>query len=166
MYGEKFQIRMVFQTETTDPTSKRRYVVSRLYVNSLHRKATLRKDLEVWRSRRFSETEAQNIDLESYIGSNALLNVVHHVADDGRVFANITSILPLPTGTPKLTALDYTRRQNRENKTTTWPTKPVPRPAPPSVDTPMPEADETAAPPDDAFAVEDVDATDDDAIGF
>jgi hypothetical protein len=73
------------------------YVVSKEYTLSMHEKSNLRKDLESWRGKPFSEQEAEAFDITKLIGAPCMLNIVHN-AKDGNVYANIASITPLPKG--------------------------------------------------------------------
>lgn len=62
----------------------------------MHEKATLRKDLESWRGRKFTQAEIENFPgLKTVLGKPCMLNVVH--SDDGK-HANIGAVLPLPAG--------------------------------------------------------------------
>lgn len=76
-------------------------VISRDYTLSLGKKATLRKDLESWRGRPFTAEEASGFEVGALIGVNCQLNVVHKPSADGRVFANISGIVPLGRGMEK-----------------------------------------------------------------
>lgn len=64
---------------------------------SMHEKGKLRPFLEAWRGRSFSDTDLApgGFDARNMIGAPAYLNVVH-VEKDGRIYANIRSINPLP----------------------------------------------------------------------
>lgn len=73
------------------------FIVSKRYTASLHEKAALRADLESWRGKAFTESELDAFDVETVIGAPCFLNVVHN-KKDGRVFANVQSIMPLPKG--------------------------------------------------------------------
>lgn len=73
------------------------YRVQKRYTLSLHEKAALRKDLESWRGRPFSEDELEGFDLEDLISAPAMLSVIHN-AQGGSVFANVSAIMRLPRG--------------------------------------------------------------------
>lgn len=74
--------------------------VSKKYTLSLGDRATLRKDLESWRGRAFTEQELAGFDIDKLIGANCLLNIVHG-EKNGRTFANIAGVVPLPKGMTK-----------------------------------------------------------------
>jgi hypothetical protein len=89
----------------------KRHVVYKRYTASLNEKATLRHDLESWRGRPFTTGELAGFDLESIIGANCLLNVVHKPStkDPSKVFANVAAVMPLIRGMQKLEPVDYKR---------------------------------------------------------
>ena len=73
--------------------------VGKFYTASLNEKATLRKDLESWRGRPFTETELEGFDPKNIIGKPCMLNVVHKQKKNGDMKAEIAAIMPLPKGT-------------------------------------------------------------------
>jgi hypothetical protein len=73
------------------------YVVSKEYTLSMHEKSNLRKDLESWRGKPFTEAEAEAFDITKLLTAPCMLNIVHNVKD-GNTYANIASITPLPKG--------------------------------------------------------------------
>jgi len=90
------------------------YTVSSRYTASLHEKSRLRADLQSWRGRAFSAEELAAFDLEKLIGVGCLLNVVH-TARNGKQYADIVAIMPLPKQTPKLTVSpDFVRQLFRQ----------------------------------------------------
>lgn len=76
----------------------RPFSVSANYTLSLGEKANLRRDLQSWRGRAFTEEELRGFDIESVAGVPAMVNVVHNTGRDGRTYANVGSISPLPKG--------------------------------------------------------------------
>ena len=83
------------------------------YTLSLHEKATLRKDLESWRGRQFTEAELDGFDLEALLGAPAMICIVQN-AVKGQVYANVTAIMKAPKGM-QAPAIDpsYVRVQDR-----------------------------------------------------
>lgn len=75
--------------------------ISRKYTLSLGEKSNLRKDLQSWRGRVFTEQELQGFDLKSILGVNCMLQVIHKESD-GAKFANISAVLPLYKGIPSV----------------------------------------------------------------
>lgn len=107
---KQHKIRVVWQIDEVDDKGQR-FIVQKRYTASLHEKAGLRKDLQSWRGRPFTEDERKGFDVEKLIGANAQLNVQH--TDDGK-FANVVSIVPLGRGMSKLAPTDYIRWQDRQ----------------------------------------------------
>ncbi len=74
------------------------YMLSKTYTLSLGEMANLRKDLESWRGKPFTETEINSgVDLEKLYGVNCLIGV-KHTEKSGKTYANISAILPLAKG--------------------------------------------------------------------
>lgn len=71
------------------------YIISKEYTMSLADKSNLKKDLESWRGRAFTEQELAGFDLKNVLGVPCLVNVIHN--DNG--YAKITNVSPLPKGT-------------------------------------------------------------------
>lgn len=80
----------------------RPFQVTKRYTASLHEKANLRKELESWRGRAFTEEELQSFDLEKLIGVNCQLQVVHNKGKQGGIFANVAAIVKLGKGMANL----------------------------------------------------------------
>jgi hypothetical protein len=89
------------------------YLVFKRYTLSLSEKATLRKDLESWRGKKFTRDEEMGFDVETVLGANCLLNIQHNTVGD-KTYANVVSIMPLVKGMPKIAARDYVRKQDRQ----------------------------------------------------
>ena len=87
------------------------------FTASLHEKANLRGFLEAWRGRAFTGEELRGFDTEQLIGVPCYLNVVHNHADNGRTYANIGSVMGLPSGSqaPAIPA-DYQRVKDRDEQ--------------------------------------------------
>lgn len=74
---------------------QRPMMVTKRYTLSHHEKAGLRKDLESWYGKKFSDKDLEQkggFDVEKLLGRPALLNISH--SDDGK-FANVASINPM-----------------------------------------------------------------------
>ncbi len=81
--------------------------ISKRYTISLHKKSDLRKDLESWRGRKFTEEELKGFDLKKLLGVPCQIQVLHNKVDD-KVYANIAAITKAPQGT-KLTPENPTK---------------------------------------------------------
>jgi hypothetical protein len=70
------------------------YIIFNSYKLSMHQKSTLRKHLEAWRGKKFTEDEAAGFDLSKLLGQACKLQVVHTDSKDGqRTYANISAIM-------------------------------------------------------------------------
>lgn len=69
--------------------------ISKRYTLSLHEKARLRADLEAWRGKPFAPEELKGFDVSKLLGAYCMLNVVESETN-GKTYANISSITPLP----------------------------------------------------------------------
>lgn len=64
------------------------------YKLSMHQKSNLRKHLEAWRGKKFTEEEAADFDLSKLLGQACKLQIVHADSKDGtKTFANIAAIM-------------------------------------------------------------------------
>ena len=117
-YGAKHKIRLVWQLDALDPEAGRRVEVARVYTLSLSERAALRKDLECWRGRKFTDQELDlGFDLEKVIGANCQVLVSHALGDNSTTYANIDSVLPAAKGAPKLAPEAFTRLKDRASRT-------------------------------------------------
>lgn len=88
--------------------------VSKEYTVSLHEKAALRRDLAAWRGRDFTDEERRGFDIDRLLGAYALINVTHDTGGNGKTYANVAGIAPVPkamasakpTGVHPLTRFD------------------------------------------------------------
>lgn len=74
---------------------------SKIYTASLNEKATLRKDLNAWRGRPFTDQELEAFDMRKIVGTPCLLTIIHNTATNGNVYANLAGVASLPKGYPK-----------------------------------------------------------------
>jgi hypothetical protein len=65
---------------------------------SMNKKATLRAMLTGWRGKEFTDEEAEEFDTKNVLGKACMISVVHKTSD-GKTYANIASVMPLPKGT-------------------------------------------------------------------
>jgi hypothetical protein len=116
-FGPKPKMGIVFQIEGTRMANGNRFTVYARFTASLHEKAKLRQFLEMWMGRPFSSGELQSFDVDSFIGTNAYVQIIHNESG-GKTYANIQSIMPLNPSwnLPILTAENYTRKQDRESE--------------------------------------------------
>lgn len=72
---------------------ERPFSVSAQYTASLSEKAYLRRDLEAWRGKKFSDEELESFELSRVLGTACMLNIVHNES-----YANVQGIVALPKG--------------------------------------------------------------------
>ena len=70
---------------------------------SLGKKANLRKFLETWRGRKFTDDELKGFELAKLAGLGCLITLVHSERN-GAVYANIEGCAKLPKGMPEMRA--------------------------------------------------------------
>ena len=74
---------------------------------SMHEKSNLRKKMESWRGKPFTETQAYDFDFKTLLGVNALIQVAHQESKDGKVYAFIQSV------TKPLAEMDKIKSENK-----------------------------------------------------
>jgi len=77
--------------------------IGKTYTISLSEKANLRKDLEAWRNRAFTEEERKGFDVDKILGACCQIIVTHKESQNG-IFAKVTGIAGWPAGVDRLTA--------------------------------------------------------------
>lgn len=112
---EQHKVRIVWQIDT-DMESGKPFIVQKRYTLSLNEKATLRKDLESWRGRAFTQDELKQFDLEKLIGANCQVNI-QHTQKNGSTYANVVTIVPIGRGMGKIEGRAYVRAKDRDPKT-------------------------------------------------
>lgn len=73
-------------------------ILTKDYTCSLSKKANLRKHLDAWRGKPFSEDELKGWELMNILGAPCLLTVIHRTSAAGRTYADIAAISGLPKG--------------------------------------------------------------------
>ncbi len=115
-FGKQEKIEITWQLEERDPETKKRFLIFQRYTPSLHEKSRLRPMLEAWRGRKFTKDEEREFDIEKLLGANCQLQVIHHIKDEGKTYANVQAVVPPAKGTTKLRPEDYTRKIDREKQ--------------------------------------------------
>ncbi len=72
----------------------RPFMVSKFYTASLGKKANLRRDLEAWRGKPFTDEERAGFDITAVLGAACMLSIIHN--EKGR--PKISSVGKLPKG--------------------------------------------------------------------
>jgi hypothetical protein len=95
------KVRMTIETDDGAPKEFPK-VQSKQYTNSLHKRAKLRQDLEVWRGKKFTTEELKGFDLTKLLGVNCNLQIMHNDSETtGQTYANVTAVMPIAEGQEK-----------------------------------------------------------------
>ena len=75
-------------------------VIDKEYTLSLADKANLRKDLQSWRGKAFTDEEAEAFDITKLLGVSCMLNIIHVQGkkDPTKTYQAIGSVSPMPKG--------------------------------------------------------------------
>ena len=111
-FGVKHKVEIWWQLEERNPETGTRFTVRKRYTNSLHEKAALRKDLEMWRGRKFTQEELRGFDLEKLLGVPCQLQTVHKTTDDGKTFCNVGAVITARG--QRLEVEAFTRHKDRQ----------------------------------------------------
>jgi hypothetical protein len=95
---------------------KQPMVISKEFTLSMHEKANLRKELESWRGKAFTDLQAQSFDVAKLLGVPCMLNVIHRQTKQGTDYAAISSISALPKGFECPAQVNPTFEWNYEDK--------------------------------------------------
>lgn len=91
-------------------------VISKEYTFSLHEKSTLRKDLQAWRGKAFTDEELNGFDLLNVLNKACQLQILLE-EKNGNKYNNIAGIVSLPKGTD-IKELDNTFHFDFETEST------------------------------------------------
>ena len=67
------------------------------YTFSWSENANLRKDLQAWRGKAWDDEELKRFNLETILGQWCMLNVIHNPGKNGKTYANVAGISPVPS---------------------------------------------------------------------
>lgn len=94
---KQHKVRIAYELCNEPMEDGRPFSVSKNYTMSLSEKAALRKDLEAWRGRKFTEQELKGFDLFTVLGHPCMVSVVHNESN-GKTYANINAVTAIPKG--------------------------------------------------------------------
>lgn len=115
-FGLKAKVCVRWEIDLIDPGTGAPFQVQNRYTKSLNDKANLRKQLESWRGRKFTAQELKGFDMDVLVGVNCQLQVIHNPGDDGKIYANVQTIVPAAKGQKLVPSADYIRQKDREPK--------------------------------------------------
>lgn len=116
-FGKKDKEYFVFEHEQLNPKNNNKpFLVFKAFNASIGPKAELTKFLEAWRGRKFSkEDRDKGFDCEVVVGACAQVMIQHDHKDDGTIFGNATTIMPLTKEQAKLKPSGtYQRKKDRD----------------------------------------------------
>jgi len=73
--------------------------IAKEYTLSMYEMSNLRKDLESWRGKPFTENEANSFDITKLLGVSCMISVMKKTSKLGNPYAIISTISPLMKGT-------------------------------------------------------------------
>lgn len=115
-WGKKEFIELRWDLEEDNPDTGKPFEVRARYNRSLNEKSNLYKTLVLWRGRKFTADELKKFDLDTLIGVNCQLQIVHNLDAEGRTWANVQAVIKATKGLPPLTiSKDYVRIRDRED---------------------------------------------------
>lgn len=111
------KVALVFQTGEINADTNELHQVSVEFTISMGEKANLRKFLEQWRGKKYTEEQAEaGVPIHKLEGHPALITVEHKVSKQNRRYAVINGIVPLPKGLLKPTLPAYERPEFWEER--------------------------------------------------
>ena len=91
------RVRLMWEIPEEQMSDGRPFSVSREYKLSGHEKAALRKHLDSWRGKKFTDEDFDKFDLKMLLGKGCMVQVVHNEVGD-RTYVNVETIGSLPKG--------------------------------------------------------------------
>ena len=99
-YSNKLRVTFELPHELRDFGGEEKpMVISKEYTLSLHEKSNLRRDLEGWRGKSFTNQELNSFDITDVLGSSCNISIIHKTSKSGNEFAQIGSISGISKGT-------------------------------------------------------------------
>ena len=99
-YSNKIRVTFELPHEMRDFSGEQKpMVISKEYTLSLHEKSNLRRDLEGWRGKSFTNKELAHFDTTNLISKECNISIIHKTSKSGNEFAQIGSISGMSKGT-------------------------------------------------------------------
>ena len=96
--ADQRKVRISFELPDELREDGKPFIVSQKFTLTMHEKGSLRKFLQSWRGKPFSEDEAKRFNISVLLGKPCLLNIIHETKEAGKTYANIASVATLPKG--------------------------------------------------------------------
>jgi len=101
MFADAFKVMLMFElpfeTIQTEEGPKP-MTISKEYTLSLGKRANLRKHLDAWRGKPFTQDELNGFEVSNVVGAPCQLTVVHVNKQDGGIYAKIEGVTGLAKG--------------------------------------------------------------------
>jgi hypothetical protein len=104
-FGPKHKVYLRFQVpaervtwEKDGESFDKPAVIGTTFTLSLSAKSNLRPFLESWRGKKFNGEDVRGFDITKVAGKPGYINIIHDEGNDGKTYANIATIMPLPHG--------------------------------------------------------------------
>lgn len=102
LFADAFKLMLLFElpfeTVKMGDGKEMPMTISKEYTLSLSKKANLRKHLDSWRGRPFTETELAGFEVSNVVGAPCQLTITHAKSSNGNVYARIETITGLAKG--------------------------------------------------------------------
>ena len=107
------KVAIVYQIDEVNPDTGKPFEVAVEKTVSFNAKAGLRKWVEAWRGKAYTDEEARKsgAPLHKMVGVNALITVEHKTSKTNRVYALATNISPKPKQIDAIPATGYERAE-------------------------------------------------------
>lgn len=97
---DAFKVAVIVTFPDVEPYNGEPMTVTKIYTSSMFKQAILRQHIESLYGKAFpSQESADDFDITKLLGKAGLFNVVHKISN-GKTFANISGVMPLPKGMP------------------------------------------------------------------
>ena len=99
---KKVRITWELPTETRvfkEENGEQPFVISKEYTMSLAEKANLRAMIESWAGKTMTPEQISGFDLTKLLGKTCMIGIKHKLAKNGKTYAEISTVSPLPKGT-------------------------------------------------------------------
>lgn len=96
------KVSLVFVSDEVNEETGQPFLLSREFTVSLFAKSNLRQFLESWRGKKYEDgqLEDEGLPLHKLVGQVGLATIAHNVSQQGRTYANLQSLVPLPKKLP------------------------------------------------------------------
>lgn len=110
---------LVFRTGERNEETGEYIDIYKEYTVSMGPRANLRKDLEQWRGKAYTQDQIdEGVPLDKLTGNHALLTISHRQSGKGKTYANITAMVGIPQQMKAMvtTYTDYVRDEYWEKR--------------------------------------------------